>query len=57
MIGTSRETVTRVVKELKEEGWLEQEGKQLPRARGEEPTPEALAPRARERAFHGRRRL
>jgi CRP-like cAMP-binding protein len=27
MIGTSRETVTRVVKELKEEGWLEQEGK------------------------------
>lgn len=27
MIGTSRETVTRVVKELKGEGWLEQEGK------------------------------
>ena len=27
MIGTSRETVTRVVKGLKEEGWLEQEGK------------------------------
>ncbi len=28
MIGTSRETVTRVVKELKTDGWLEQEGKQ-----------------------------
>jgi CRP/FNR family transcriptional regulator/CRP/FNR family cyclic AMP-dependent transcriptional regulator len=27
MIGTSRETVTRVVKELKQEGWLQQEGK------------------------------
>jgi CRP/FNR family cyclic AMP-dependent transcriptional regulator len=27
MIGTSRETVTRVVKELKENGWLAQEGK------------------------------
>ncbi len=27
MISTSRETVTRVVKELKEEGWLTQEGK------------------------------
>jgi CRP/FNR family cyclic AMP-dependent transcriptional regulator len=27
MIGTSRETVTRVVKELKTEGWLGQEGK------------------------------
>jgi CRP-like cAMP-binding protein len=27
MIGTSRETVTRVVKELKQEAWLEQEGK------------------------------
>ena len=27
MIGTSRETVTRVVKRLKEQGWLEQEGK------------------------------
>jgi len=27
MIGTSRETVTRVVKELKQEGWLLQEGK------------------------------
>jgi CRP-like cAMP-binding protein len=28
MIGTSRETVTRVIKELKQEGWLHQEGKQ-----------------------------
>ena len=27
MIGTSRETVTRVVKELKGSGWLAQEGK------------------------------
>jgi CRP-like cAMP-binding protein len=27
MIGTSRETVTRVIKGLKEEGWLEQQGK------------------------------
>ena len=27
MIGTSRETVTRVVKRLKEQGWLEQKGK------------------------------
>lgn len=27
MIGTSRETVTRVVKDLKQEGWLQQEGK------------------------------
>ncbi len=27
MIGTSRETVTRVVKDLKTSGWLEQEGK------------------------------
>jgi len=27
MIGTSRETVTRVVKELKQDGWLQQEGK------------------------------
>ena len=27
MIGTSRETVTRVVKDLKGEGWLQQEGK------------------------------
>ena len=28
LVGTSRETVTRVIKELKEEGWLEQVGKQ-----------------------------
>jgi DNA-binding IclR family transcriptional regulator len=27
MIGTSRETVTRVVKDLKGTGWLRQEGK------------------------------
>jgi hypothetical protein len=27
MIGTSRETVTRVVKELKLDGWLHQDGK------------------------------
>jgi CRP-like cAMP-binding protein len=27
MIGTSRETVTRIVKRLKQDGWLEQEGK------------------------------
>jgi CRP-like cAMP-binding protein len=27
MIGTSRETVTRAVKQLKKEGWLTQEGK------------------------------
>jgi CRP/FNR family cyclic AMP-dependent transcriptional regulator len=27
LVGTSRETITRVVKELKDEGWLEQEGK------------------------------
>lgn len=27
MIGTSRETVTRAIKQLKEEGWLEQAGK------------------------------
>ena len=27
MIGTSRETVTRVVKDLKGSGWLNQEGK------------------------------
>ena len=27
MIGTSRETVTRIVKRLKDQGWLEQEGK------------------------------
>ena len=35
MIGTSRETVTRVVKELKQDGWLQQEGKRyLVPARG-----------------------
>ena len=28
MIGTSRETVTRIVKRLKQEGWLQQQGKQ-----------------------------
>jgi len=28
MIGTSRETVTRIVKRLKQDGWLEQRGKQ-----------------------------
>ncbi len=28
MIGTSRETVTRIVKRLKDQGWLEQDGKQ-----------------------------
>ena len=28
MVGTSRETVTRIVKRLKSEGWLEQNGKQ-----------------------------
>lgn len=28
MVGTSRETVTRVVKRLKQQGWLEQDGKQ-----------------------------
>ena len=27
LVGTSRETVTRVLKELKDSGWLEQEGK------------------------------
>jgi CRP-like cAMP-binding protein len=27
MIGTSRETVTRAVKGLKQDGWLEQDGK------------------------------
>jgi CRP-like cAMP-binding protein len=27
MVGTSRETVTRAIKDLKEEGWLEQRGK------------------------------
>ena len=28
MVGTSRETVTRVVKRLKDQGWLDQDGKQ-----------------------------
>jgi CRP-like cAMP-binding protein len=27
MVGTSRETVTRAIKQLKESGWLLQEGK------------------------------
>jgi CRP-like cAMP-binding protein len=27
LVGTSRETITRVIKELKDEGWLVQEGK------------------------------
>ena len=27
LVGTSRETITRVIKELKDEGWLDQEGK------------------------------
>ena len=27
MVGTSRETVTRIVKRLKEQGWLDQQGK------------------------------
>jgi CRP-like cAMP-binding protein len=27
MIGTSRETVTRVIKQLKDDGWLAQSGK------------------------------
>ena len=33
LVGTSRETVTRVIKELKDEGWLDQEGKsyQIPK--------------------------
>ena len=36
MVGTSRETVTRVVKGLKEQGWLRQEGKkyQVPAGEG-----------------------
>ncbi len=36
MIGTSRETVTRVVKGLKGQGWLRQEGKQYLVPAGEE---------------------
>ena len=35
LVGTSRETVTRVIKELKEEGWLTQLGKQYLVARTE----------------------
>ena len=35
MIGTSRETVTRAVKGLKEEGWLDQRGKQYIIAAGD----------------------
>ncbi len=37
LVGTSRETVTRVIKELKEEGWLEQVGKQYLVAAANEP--------------------
>ncbi len=37
LVGTSRETVTRVIKELKEEGWLEQVGKQYLVAAADEP--------------------
>jgi len=37
LVGTSRETVTRVIKELKAEGWLEQVGKQYLVAAGDEP--------------------
>jgi CRP/FNR family cyclic AMP-dependent transcriptional regulator len=40
MVGTSRETVTRVVKELKQDGWLDQEGKHY-LLRGGEASPEA----------------
>jgi CRP/FNR family transcriptional regulator/CRP/FNR family cyclic AMP-dependent transcriptional regulator len=36
MVGTSRETVTRVVKGLKQEGWLRQEGKRYLVPAGEE---------------------
>jgi CRP-like cAMP-binding protein len=35
MIGTSRETVTRVVKDLKQGGWLQQEGKRYLVSAGE----------------------
>jgi CRP-like cAMP-binding protein len=38
MIGTSRETVTRVVKEMKQDGWLQQEGKRYLVPAGEEGT-------------------
>ena len=41
MIGTSRETVTRVVKELKQDGWLDQEGKHYLLRGGEAASPEA----------------
>ena len=41
MIGTSRETVTRVVKELKQDGWLDQEGKHYLLRGGEGASPEA----------------
>ena len=47
MVGTSRETVTRVVKGLKGQGWLRQEGKQylVPRRRGSsEPGAGSLEP-------------
>ena len=37
MVGTSRETVTRVVKGLKEQGWLRQEGKKYLIPGAEEP--------------------
>ena len=37
MVGTSRETVTRVVKGLKEQGWLRQEGKKYLVPAAEEP--------------------
>jgi CRP-like cAMP-binding protein len=37
LVGTSRETVTRVIKELKAEGWLEQVGKQYLVVAGDEP--------------------
>ena len=37
LVGTSRETVTRVIKELKQEGWLEQVGKQYLVAAADEP--------------------
>ena len=48
MIGTSRETVTRVVKRLKDAGWLDQEGKRylVPRE-GEESPPKSEKPAGR----------
>ena len=36
LVGTSRETITRVVKELKDAGWLAQEGKRYLVPRDEE---------------------